>query len=379
MRNLKIYFRNFKKQKLIYSITIGGFAISLAVLVLIASYIVEEKSVDRHLPNINRMYRIKQADQNSTIPKRIYQNILDAAPEVESLCLLKSNGTLYEYGSEKKMARSLTTNEQFLDVFSVEILQGEKVGLLQAKTDVLITEEFAKRVFGDKNPIGEIIEFDGNEKKQIKAIVATPLKNSSLIYDVIFNLDTGIGQSTRGYNEERYYMHDAVFVLKAHAKPEDVEKKIADLLKPYEGYSETTLTIQAFKDVYYDTKGDNDSYAHANLGMIKLLSWIALIILILAILNYINLTTAFNNERHKEICIRKTTGAYNNAIFQQFIGESYLSFAIALVLSFGLAALLSPLFRELFGREISISEALRSYEMIIVLVLCFLVIGAVSG
>ncbi|HKJ78970.1 MAG TPA: ABC transporter permease, partial [Prolixibacteraceae bacterium] len=379
MRNLKIYIRNFKRQKLIYGITIGGFAISLAVLVAISSYILEEKSVDTHLPNIDRMYRIKQADQNSSIPKRIYQKILDNTPEIENLTLLRKNGTLYEYDTKKEYLSYITTDEKFLDIFSIQIIQGEREGLLQAKTDVLITEEFAKRVFGDENPIGEIIEFGNEENKRVKAIIANPLKSSSLKYDVIFNLDQKINQSYRGYNQERYYMYDAVFTLRAGANPADVEKKITDILQIYEGYEKTTLKIQPFKDVYFDTSGDNDSYSHANLGMIKLLSWIAFVILTLAVLNYINLTTAFNNERHREICIRKTSGARNITIFQQFIGESFLSFGIALILAAGLAILFSPLFNELFGRTVNISEALKTSEMLMVLILIFLFVGTISG
>ena len=379
MRNLKIYLRNLKRQKLIYGITIGGFAISLAVLVVISSYILEEKSVDKHLPNIDRMYRIKQDNQNGTVPKRIYQTLLDNAPEIENLTLFKKNGTLFEYGTKKDYLSFVSANDQFLDIFSIQILQGEVDGLLQAKTDVLITEEFAQRVFGDKNPIGEIIEFGNNENKQVKAVIANPLKTSSLKYDVIFNLDQKINQSYRGYNQERYYLYDAVFTLRAGANSVDVEKKITDILKIYDGYDKTSLEIQPFKDIYFDTKGDNDSYSHANLDMIKLLSWIAFIILTLAVLNYINLTTAFNNERHREICIRKTSGARNITIFKQFIGESFFSFGIALILATGLAILSAPVFKALLGRTINISEALQSSEMILLLVVTFLFVGTVSG
>ena len=376
---IKSYFRNFRKQKLIYSITIGGFGISLAVLILIVSFIIEEKSFDRHFPNIDNLYRIKQADQNARIPKRIYQTILDVAPEIESLCLLSRNGTLYRYKDEKKYANVVSANESFLDIFSIEIIEGSREDLLQAKTDVIITEDFANEVFGSQNPIGEIIEFGDKEHKEVKAVIANPKKTSSLKYDAIVNLDQNLFGSTRGYNEEEYHMHDAVFVLNGSANPKETEEKLAHLLKPFEGYEETVLKIQAFKQVYFDLKSSSDSFNHANINMIRLLSWIALILLLLAIFNYINLTTAFNNERHKEICIRKTTGARSNTIFYQFIGESYLAFLIALFLSVCFAVLLSPLFQELFNREIDIFNSLSSYRVLVTILIIFLIIGGLSG
>lgn len=305
---IKSFYRNLKRQKLIYGITIGGFAISLAVLVTIVSYIIEEKSVDRHLPNIENMYRIKQADGNAQIPKRIYQPILNLAPGIEKLCLLSTNQVLYKYNGEKKKAKAVCTNKEFIDIFFLDIIMGETEGLLEAKTDVLITESFAQKVFGDKNPLGEILEFGNDERKEVRAIFADPLKTSSLKYDIIFNLDQGLFGSTRGYNEESYQMFDAVFFLNSKAGPAETEQKIAEILKPFEGYNETLLNIQPFKEVYFDLKSDNDQFSHANISMIKLLSLIALIILVLSVFNYINLTTAINSERQKEICIRKTTG-----------------------------------------------------------------------
>ncbi len=377
--SIKSYYRNIKKQKLIYGITIGGFAISLAVLVMIVAYIIEEKNVDKHFSNIDQMYRIKQDGGNAQIPKRMYQPILDAAPEIDKLCMLGSTSVLYEYNNEKKWAKAVATNEAFIDIFSVDIKQGATKDLLKAKTDVLITEGFAKRVFGDKNPLGEILEFGNEEKKEVRAIIADPVESSSLKYDVIFNLDQELFVSTRGYNNATYKMLDAVFLLNSGASSAETEAKITEILKSYEGYNETLLNVQPFKDVYFDLKGDNDQFNHANLNMIKLLSWIAIIILVLAVFNYINLTTALNSERHKEICIRKTTGARRETIFSQFLTESYLSCFIALLLAVGFAIIISPLFKDLFGREINIFDALQNPQILFAVLLISVVIGGLTG
>jgi putative ABC transport system permease protein len=376
---IKSYLRNLKNQKLIYIITIGGFAISLAVLVLIVTYILEEKSVDRHLPNINKMYRIRQADGTAQIPQRIYQTILKTAPEIEELCLINTNGTLYGYHGEKKSAKVISTNKAFLNVFSIDVIRGERKGLLESKTDVLVTESFAKKVFADKNPIGEVLEFGNKEKKEVKAVIADPPQTSSLKYDAIFNLNQQLFGSTRGYNEESYKMFDAIFVLNPKAIPAKTEMKIADILIPYEGYKETHLKIQPFKEVYFDVNGNNDQFNHANLGMIRLLSWIAIVILLLAILNYINLTTAFNNERHKEICIRKTSGARNSSIFWHFLQESYFSCFVALLLGIGIATLISPLFEELFNREINVFDAIKTPQILLAISFIFVFVGGLTG
>ncbi|MBN1820546.1 MAG: FtsX-like permease family protein [Prolixibacteraceae bacterium] len=379
MNIIKTYYRNFKKQKLIYGITIGGFAISLSVLVIIVSFLIEEKSVDKHLPNIKNMYRIKQADGNAQIPKRIYDPILSSAPGIEKLCLISKNGAFYEYQNKKEWALVVSTNKEFLDVFSINIIKGQNDGLLESKNDVLITESFAEKVFGDKNPLGEILEFGNREKKSVRAVIPDPDKKSSLKYDVIFNIEQELFTSTRGYNEESYKMFDAVFLLNPNANPGETERSISDILKPYEGYEEASLLIQPFKEVYFDLKGDNDQFAHANLSMIRLLSWVAFIILLLAIINYVNLTTAFNNERHKEICIRKTTGARQITIFSQFLKESYFSCFIALLFAIGIASFFSPLFYDLFGREVNILEAVKNRQIVVALILILVVVGGVTG
>ncbi len=376
---IKSYFRNLRKQKLIYGITIGGFAISLAILITIVSYIIEEKSVDKDLSNIKNMYRLREADGNAQIPKRIYQPVLNAAPGIEKLCLLSTNQVLYKYNDEKKRANAVCANKEFLDIFAPKIIAGNTKDLLGARTDVLITKSFAQRVFGDKNPLGEILEFGSDDKKEVKAIIADPLETSSLKYDVIFNLDQELFSSTRGYNEETYKIYDAVFLLNPKANPEETEQKISEILKPFPGYEKSLLTIQPFKEVYFDLKSDNDHFFHANINMIKLLSWIALIILVLSIFNYINLTTAINSERQKEICIRKTTGAKSQTIFSQFLTESYVSCFIALLIAIGVAVTISPLFTDLFDREINIVKALQNPQIFFSVLLIFVLVGGLTG
>jgi putative ABC transport system permease protein len=378
----KSYYRNFRKQKLIYGITIGGFAMSLAVLILIVSYIIEEKSVDKHYPNIQNMYRIKQVDgiaQVPQIPQRIYQTVLDRAPEIEKLCLINRNQVLYEYNGEKKRATAVCTNTEFFDVFSVNVILGKTESLLESKTEVVITESFAKLVFGNKSPVGELLNFEQNEQKEVVAVISDPLPTSSLKYDLLFNPEQELFHSKRGYNEETYIMFDAVFVLNSSINPIETQAKISDILKPFEGYEETLLQIQPFKEVYFDLKTGYDVFLHANLNMIKLLSLIALIILVLAVFNYINLITALNSERYKEICIRKTTGARRQTIFLQFLTESYLSCFIALLIGIFFATLISPLFKDLLDREIDVLVALQNPQILFAIILIFISVGGLTG
>lgn len=355
---------------------------SLAVLIIIVSYIIEERSVDKHFPNIHSMYRIVQLDRNAQvpqIPQRTYQMVLDRAPEIEKLCLINRNQVLYEYSGEKNRATAVCTNKEFFDVFSVEVILGKTENLLESKTDLVITESFAKLVFGNKNPVGELLNFEKNEQKEIVAVIADPLNTSSLKYDLLFNPEQELFHSKRGYNEESYIMFDAVFVLNSNINPFETQAKITDILKPFEGYEETLLHIQPFKEVYFDLKTGHDVFLHANLNMIKLLSLIALIILVLAIFNYINLTTALNSERYKEICIRKTTGARRRTIFFQFLTESYLSCFIALLIGIIFAILISPLFKDLLDREINVSSSLQNPQILFAIILIFVLVGGLTG
>ncbi|HYX07800.1 MAG TPA: FtsX-like permease family protein, partial [Bacteroidales bacterium] len=301
------------------------------------------------------------------------------APEIENLCLINENGVFYEYNKEKRYTRALCTNSALLNIFSVKILSGERKKLLENKEDLLVTESFAKKVFGNEDPVGKVLEFGNDEKKIVKAVIADPGKLSSLKYDIIFNPEQQLFKSIRGYNEENYVMFSSVLLLNSQADPELTAQKIADILKPFEGYKETGLLMQPFKEVYFDLSANNDSFSHANLNMIRLLTWISLIILLLAIVNYINLSTSLNNERYKEICIRKTSGARKSTIIIQFLQESYLSCLIAIILAVFISVLISGYFTEVFGREINILEALKSPRIILAVIVIFICTGGLTG
>lgn len=378
MNTLKSYYRNLKRQKLVSFITIGGLSLSFAVLILMISYVMQEYSYDKHYPELKRMYRIKQNDNDASLPKRMCPVILDAVPDIDKLCFFNANGTYYTYDGESDYVRVNCTNQDFFDVFSVKAVKGNCDGLLLSVGNVAVTESFAQKVFGDKDPIGQSILFGGSESKIVQAVIKDPLPTSSLQYEVVFNQDQQIFQSTFGYNNERYYMYDAVFTLENNSQISSVESKIADLLKTYPAYEETTITVQPFSEVYFDVECD-DRFDHANINLIKLLTGIALLILILAVFNFINLNTANNIVRFKEVCIRKTTGAANASIFLQFISESFLSCFLAIAISLLWLNLLTPLFADLFGKDIQVLQTIGQPINLIAILLGFLLVSSLTA
>ena len=378
---LRSFIRNYKKRKLIYTITIGGFSMGMAIIILIGSFIYEEKNVNYSHTNINQIYRVVLSDNTVDFPERILPEIITKAPEIEKICLYDINGALYQSGNSKDNARFITTDEDFFDIFSIQFLKGIEEGALKVKQNIVLTKSFANKLFGDNNSIGEIIKFQNGEIKTVVAVIQDPPKNSSLRYDAVINREQEIFNSTKGYNEHRYKMYESFIKLNPQTNPGSIEKKICDLLLPFKnkGFDDITLGLQPLKDVYFNTKIKHDNHRHANVQMINLLSVVAFIILFLAGLNYVNLSTASNKERQKEIGIRKTSGAKNTSIFGQFIIESYLASGIAILIGVALTLLFAPAFRFVLEKEFNVLEVLKSTKVIIAIILFYVLIGGITG
>jgi putative ABC transport system permease protein len=375
---LRLYYRNFVKNLSIHLITIGGFAISLALFLLISGYVVHEKSFDRSFKDLSNMYRIKAEDNNAIVPIRFIDEIIDGVPEIDRICLYTRNERqMFRLNNKKQTADFLKTTETFFDVFSVVFLYGSKEKALSSKDNIVVTESFAVKYFGKPNPIGETIEMLNGEHKQVVAVIADPPKRTSLTYELIFNTDNGFFDSNYCNNNDCYSMYNTALVLHPDADTSLVKEKLSAILKKCP-YINKGITLQPFKDIYFDTQS-RDVHRHANVKFIQLLSVVAIIILLLSIVNYINLSIASNLNRFKEICIRKTSGAKVQNIILQFLAESYVSCLIALILSIVLILLFSGFLSKLLQIEFNLLEILKQPVFIFSCFALLLVLGFIVG
>lgn len=373
------FIRNFKNRKVIYSITIGGLAVSLFILIFIFSFIIGEKSYNTSLANLHRLYRIKNTEGNTGVPKRSKSLILDKVPEVETLCLYNKSALLYEYNTQKHKDNFIETTPEFLELYNIKTIQGSVIGALESDDAVIITQDFAAKVFGSNDPIGQSIKLEGNVYRNVVAVIENPAKNNSLKYDALLKLNGEFFRSRYCNNETCYYMYHCILTLNKGVDYNAVNKKITSIMQQYYMHKNKEIVLQAYNDIYFDNSTPNDRHGHANSKLIELLGVIGLIIFILAILNFINLSTATNIERLKEVCIRKTSGAHNSTIIAQFLTESYIICGVAILLALLLIPIGTPIFNNILGKNFEILPVLANFKIMGLFVIGFLLIGFTAG
>lgn len=365
---LKPYFRNLIREKTTSIITIGGFAISLAIFIVIFTFVIKEKTCDTVFPDIDRMYRIKMTENTTRIPINCSDKIIASAPEIVNLCFYDNVSLTINYNTIITETTTLKTNADFFSVFSVPFLFGNPYNVLKSKENMVVTKDFSMKVFGKINSVGEIVVLQNGEKKIIKAVIENPPKNSSLQYEALVNLENNFAKSMFFFgNGVSYDTYHAIVKLALKTDINILSKKIQHATSDVPPYKDNLLSLQPYKEIYFDT-GTPDIHRHANVKLIMLLGMVALIILSLTVLNYVNLSIGSNLERFKEICIRKSSGADRKSITQQFIIESYVSCSIALLLAFVFIVFFSSLFtatlnfsitpKDIFGDPLIITLSL---------------------
>ncbi len=374
---LKLFLRSVKREKTISTITIGGYAISMAVIFILVSFIISEKSINKSFPNMEDIYRIKRGVKNAMVPETLLEDVKREVPGIEKMCLYSIGDALYKVDDKKITASFAAANNDFLDIFSFHFISKSGNPTLEVKDNIILTKSLSNKIFGPKNPVGEILEVE-NEQFNIVGVITDVPENASFSFDAITSLNRAVSKNSMGYNNEHHNLFKSFVQLEPNANPEDVDSRISGMLSHWQAFKDDKLSLQPFKEVYFDIPL-NDDMDHANVGMIYLLSCIAVIILFMTIFNYVNLTVSRGYERLSEIGIKKTTGASKRNIFNQFINESLFICSIAMALALFLGTLFSPLFSNLLGKKIEIFQLFSQPLIILSGLSVFLLIGFISG
>lgn len=391
---LKVAIRTLIKQKSYTIINITGLAVAIASALLISMYILHEKSYDKFYPEVDRMYRVANGDYGRWTPTLLAQTIQAEIPQVESAT--KVNGlseSFLEVGNQGILQDGgLWVDENFLQVFAIELLEGNREYALAEPDHAILTQSLASKYFPDVPAMNQVIEIDGNPFKVV-GIVPDPPKNTHIPYKYIVAnpVDPERKYYWSGNNTFTYVK------LKPTARRGDVSVLLAKLYEEKVGpdYIEYTghesfealvkeypnrnfaFTLIPMIDIHLKksnfslgTRGDEDS--------ILIFSLIAVFILIIACINYINLSTARSAVRSKEVGIRKSLGSQKRNIILQFITESMLITFISVLLSALLATLSINLFNQLTQRTFEAGDLYTPYNLLVLLVLLILV-GPLAG
>ena len=397
----KLAFRNIWRNKVFSFINIGGLSLGLACCMLIFLYIKDEISYDRFHEKKDRIYRVTATISNEGDVRKIGSTNMVVGPafkaeipEIESFVRLQENYYIVRQKEATFNQEVVFADENFFTVFSLPLLAGDPKKVLQDLNSLVLTEETAKKYFGTTQAIGKTLELQVKDQFQpflVTGIAKNPPQNSSLQFEII--LPFKFTEKWFPDNEWLSFFMNTFVVLNALADPEKVEPKLNQvfLAQAREQLREAKEKF-GFKDhVYFGLQPllqihlDND-YADIRNGLKNgskpiytyILTGIAFFILIIACINFINLTVAHSLRRGKEIGIRKVIGGNRLQLTIQFLGESFLLCFLAFTLAIVLVELSLPFFNQVANKRLSLPYLLDA-KLVVAYLSLFLLTGFLAG
>ena len=392
-----IAFRNLWRHKTFSLINILGLAVGMTACYFIFLYVSFEKSYDRFHSKADRIYRIVGDLKTPSETLQVGITIAPLAvylkkdfPEVEEAVRLQSDGFLVKKDNIKfQEERSVLADSGFFKVFDFPLLQGNRNTALQLPMSVILSETTAKKYFGTVNPMGKQLQLTG---KAINATVTGVMKdipgNSQIQADMLVSMSSYKDIYDQPTSDDEWTNHFFItyLLLKPNTDVNAFTKKLPGFMEVHHGKLARkyqmfeTFHLEPLKDVYLTTTytGPVKMFITGNKNNVYIFSVIAIFILLIACINFINITTARSAERAKEVGIRKVVGAMRSQLAGQFIGESIVICLCSFLLSVLFGSLAMPMFNELAGKEIS-GNIFNNPVQIIGLLILSLSVGIISG
>ena len=387
----KLLFRNLWRNKLHSLINIFGLAIGVAFVLLLFSYIANETSVDSFHKNKDRIYRL-HCDNTETFAPPFGQYILDNISDAESYTrVFNSNGTVSYKDKKFNSDNCFLVDSSFFTMFSYPLVAGDASELLSANGNVVLSESFAKKVFGDKNPMGENIEFSRN-LFTVSGIFKDFKDNTHFAKpDMFINFsmlpriwgDTN-EKSINGFLQSYGNSSFGLYVM-AH-KNSNIKAREAELLEKSKGFywifqndRNHKISFMPLEDVYFNLSSlGYIGTRHGNKKSLNILAIIALAIVIIAAINYINLSITQSVKRTREIGIKKIVGSFRRSIITQFLIESTIISLISTSIAILLTVIILPKFNQLVNMSFTFSDVFNSGFVLRSVVVVF-AIGLIAG
>ncbi|MBN1820550.1 MAG: ABC transporter permease [Prolixibacteraceae bacterium] len=391
LHHILIIYRKFKQNKSSFFINLLGLSIGLACALLIYLWVNDELHVDKFNKNDNRIFQVMQnyTDGNEIQTWEYTQGILARAlaeeiPEIQYAATVvpaswfDGKGTI-KLGETSIKADGQYATKDYLNIFSCDLVVGNKNQVLTDKYSVAISEELAGKLFVKAEKcIGKTIEWNQDEISglfQITGIFKSPPANATAQFDLLFNYD--IFQDAHPWLAEWGNSDPSTFVVVQNETDVSVlNAKIKNFLKSKSQDSGYTLFLQKYSDRYLYSRYENGQPSGGRIEYIRLFSIVAIFILIIACINFMNLSTAKASGRFKEIGIKKAVGANRAILIYQHLGESMLMTLISLMLSIGVVVLFLPYFNEITGKQLVFTFG---KELIFSIVGILLFTGLVAG
>jgi len=376
----KTAFRSFIRNKLYTVLNVAGLTFGLSCFLLIGLYLFDELTFDQQHTNGDRIYRVIEHKnvngESTTIAGASYKLAEESKkkiPGVENTTRIQRTGRANIVNPENPsnfFQETVTiSDEHLLEIFDFPLIAGDKKTALSEPNSIIITEDLAMRLFNKTDVLGKTLQFSFMESPlKITGVLKNHQKNSSFDFSSV--LSEASFYSDKGYKNmlgsdwlSNNFSVYALLMPNTNAKSvaEKMSKLVHDNFKPPAGTS-FSFSLQPLKNLHLNSENivdgarnsNVDAIAKGSIFYIEIFSFIALFVLLIAGINYMNLTTARASSRIKEIGVRKTIGASQSNLIRQFLFESLLLTFISLLLSMGVANLVLPAFNQFFNKQLSL-------------------------
>jgi putative ABC transport system permease protein len=384
--------RNLLKQKGFSFIKIGGLAIGLATSIIIYLFVLEDLSYDTFNKNYSRIARLLTIDSAEGVSSKLVgvtPPAMGPAVEAELPEVLKSarlqGGSKQDLSYEDKVLKCdayFRSESSLFEIFDFEIIAGKKEGVLDEPNTIAITETLAKRIFGDENPIGKTVKLNQTTELTVVAVVKDLPKTSHIQFDLLRSLTPAQGEDGyRQFLESWQGISMFTYVLlDRELDTADLNPKLKEISTKNNAVDFFTPVAQPLSDVHLHSKEIlfESNANKSDLLNIYVLSTIATLILLLAIVNFINLVTAKSTNRAKEVGLRKVVGAVRSQLISQYLVESIIVTVISTVLALAIVFAITPWLNNIYQRFAD-ANLLFSYNNMVALVIFILVVGILAG
>ncbi len=389
-------FRNLKRNKFFSSLNILGLAVGMAVFLLIAQYVHFERSYENFVPNRSNIYRVGlNSYRSNELIQSTAENypavgptLKNELPEVMSYARLYNlgykNNVVMTYENAKpdpiafKQTKFLYADSSFLSMMGYEMINGNATTALAEPLTAVISEKYARLYFGKENPIGKTLHMHdddfNDELVRITGVFRDLPPNTHLKFEVLFSYKTLLGRSNRAparYDQSWAREDMYTFIqLKPGTDPKKVEAKLPGIIAKYkpqlkEAHESQTLFLQPLPSIHLNSDLAEEPETNGNENIVFFISLIGVFVLVIAWINYINLSTARAIGRAKEVGVRKVIGAHKYQLMVQFIVESALVNLLSLIIAVALVIAVLPYFNTISGQSLNAAYLKQPWFLIL--------------
>ena len=389
LRNyLKIAWRNITGNPLFSAINIIGLAIGLACCIMITIFVRYEVSFDKHWDNADRTYRVTRDFfgnnlQLAAVAPPIAPLLKQDFPEIEDIIRILATGsiTLSRGDIRVNEEHMVIADPNIFEFYNLTFVRGDAVTALARPTDIVMTQRAADRYFGNEDPIGQTLNLMDQADVTVTAIIEDLPDNTHMSFEIVGSMAAiplmmGPDQ-LENWGSNNYYTY---LRLPEGYDPDDLESRFEDFLIKHwdeDAPSMSALNLQLLPDIHLTSNRDAEWQANGSIAVVYTFSAVALVVLLIACINFMNLTTARSTQRAKEVGVRKVVGAKRSQLIAQFMGESIMLTAFAMLLAVALVELILPVFAAFLEKPLSFS--LADPKSLAILLLGTALVGLFAG